>query len=148
MNVSVVVSNRDRDTVMKHKFILFFLLFITCCSTLHVGRLSGTYVSDKQATLEYLKNTGNYTPEHLNRIGKLLGKMKITYNRDNTAVVELNGDISQEKFTVTEVSSGHAVLEYNHCDRYEIKFDDDGYWLSGGIMPPPYMEKFKRIDTQ
>ncbi len=131
---------------MKHKLgFIFLLLFVSSCTTMHDNRLSGTFVSDRQETLKYLKDTGNYTPEHLDRIGKLLGKMKITFNKDSSAIIELDGNISQEKFKIIEVSSDRAVIEYNQCDKYEIIFKDDGYWATGGILSPPYMEKFKKI---
>lgn len=146
MDVSVVMSNRIRCVAMMHILITLFLLTSAMsCSTLYDDRLQGTFVSDKQATLIYLKGTGNYTPEHLDRIGELLGKMKITYNNNNIAVVEFDGGIRQEKFKIIEVSSDHTVIEYNQCDKYKIIFKDDGYWASGGIMPSPYMEKFKKI---
>lgn len=125
--------------------IFFLLLFVASCSTIHDSRLSGVFISDKDATLKYLKDTGRYTPEHLERIGKLLGKMKVTFNKDNSAVVELEGGISREKFKILEVASDRTVIEYNQCDRYEIIYEEDGFWEVGGIMPLPYMEKFKKI---
>lgn len=146
MNVCAEMSNRIKFISIKYKLvILFLLIFVTSCTTLHDDRLLGTYVSDKEATLKYLKDTGNYTNEYLDRIGKLLGKMKITYNKDNIAIVELDGDIRQEDFKIIKVSSDYAVIEYDQSNKYKIIFKDDGYWASGGIMPLPYMEKFKKI---
>lgn len=147
MNAFAKILSRARCTAMKHEImVLVFLFFISGCSTLHDNRLHGKFLSDKQATLKYLEETGKYTPEHLDRLGTLLGKMKITYNKDNSAIIESDGTIRQESFKILELSSDHTVIEYDQCGRYKIIFKGNGYWVSGGIMPPPYMEKFVRLE--
>lgn len=149
MNVFAAMLNRigyiTTLTLCQVVILIVSTIAIMGCSTLHDSRLSGTFVSDKDATIKYLTNTGKYTEEHLSRIGKLLGKMKVTYKENNIAIVEFEGDKRQENFEITNISSDYTIIKYDQCDEYKIIFEKDGYWLSGGIMPPPYMEKFKRV---
>lgn len=145
--VIVSVANKVGRDALKKLYILLFLSLVVSCSIKHENRLSGMYVSDKEATLKYLEDTGNYTAEHLDRIGKLLGQMKINYI-NNFAIIELDGEIHQEKFKIIEVSPNHTIIQYDLGCKYEIFFKGDDYWISGGIMPLPYMEKFKKMKSK
>jgi len=129
----------------ENKIVIILFFLIVSCSVLHDDRLSGVFVSDQQTTLTYLRNTGNYTAEHLSRISQLLGKMQITYKNNNIAIVEFDGKTHQDKFKVIEIFPDYTTIEYDQCSQYKIIFEDDGYWAIGGIMPPPYREKFKKI---
>lgn len=114
-------------------------------------RLYGTYISHKTATLKYLDSTGKYTSDHLKRLGKILGKMRITYRKDNVAIIEYDGQVTEENFKIVEISPNQAVIvteSDSGCLEFKIDFEDDGYWTSGSIGQLPYKEKFKRISAK
>ncbi len=106
------------------------------------------FVFDQNQTLEYLKNTGSYTDEHLKRLSSVLREMKITYNADNIAITEYDGNINKEKFKIIDSFPDSLLIEYGKCDRYKIIFHNNGYWISGGIMPPPYREFYRKLQPK
>jgi hypothetical protein len=113
--------------------LILAIFLVASCSTLNDERLYGTYISDKIATLEYLESTGNYTPDHLDRLGKILGKMRITYRNDNVAIIEYDGQVFEDKFKIVEISSDQIVIvtESNSgYSKFKINFEEDGYWAA------------------
>ena len=111
------------------------------------ARLSGTFVSDKEATLAYLRSTGAYTSGQLEKQGKLLGNFKVTY-RDDSLVTELDGRVGTEPFRVVERTATSVVIETMLLDkprRFTITFTEDGYWLTVVEMRRPYKEKFRKV---
>ena len=109
--------------------------------------LSGTFVSDREATMSYLKSTGAYSPEQLEKIGSVLGKMKVTFAGD-TVVTELDDRTTAERFEVAEQGEGYIVILTNldkEPVRNRIEFVSGGYWLINPSGEKPFREKFRRI---
>ena len=118
------------------------------CAAPHEPRLSGTYISDKEATMEYLRETGQYDEASIQTVGSLLGKMTVTYT-NGVVRSDLNGFVEEEPLKLLESHPTHVVIEGTFLDEptpYTLFFTNDGYWVEGGFMAPPFREKFKRVE--
>jgi len=117
------------------------------CAGERPQELSGTFISDREATMSYLRSTGVYSPEQLEKIGSVMGKMKVTFTGD-TVVTELDDHTTSERFEVAEQGAGHIVILTNldkEPVRNRMEFVSDGYWLINPSGEKPFREKFKRI---
>ena len=123
------------------------LMVSAACAFAQSQELSGTYISDKEATLDYLRSTGVYSPEQLQKIGSVMGRMKVTFNGD-TVMTELDEHKTSEQFKIVERGSGYITILTNldgESVQNRIEFVSDGYWL---VNPPgerPFREKFRRV---
>lgn len=122
------------------------LVIFSPCLAEQPGKLSGTFISEKEATLDYLRSTGAYSEEQIAKIGSVLGKMKVTFAGD-TVMTELDGSRTSEQFRITEEGADHIVILTNLAGEpvsNRIEFSPDGYWL---ITPgdKPFREKFRRL---
>ena len=109
--------------------------------------LSGTFVSDREATMSYLKSTGAYSPEQMEKIGSVVGKMKVAFAGD-TVVTELDDHTISERFEVAEQGEDYIVILTNldkEPVRNRIEFVTDGYWLISPSVEKPFREKFRRV---
>ena len=114
-------------------------------------RLSGTFVSDKAATLAYLEATGEYEAERLQKLGALLGKLEITYH-GRTATTVLDGKTKTEEFKIMDSGPNHVTIETQFGSEEllgkimmvtnRIEFTHDGYWVTSTMMEPSFKEKF------
>jgi len=122
------------------------LMVSAACAFAQSQELSGTFISDKEATLDYLGSTGAYSEEQIAKIGSVLGEMKVTFTGD-TVMTELDGSRTSEQFRVAEEEADHIVILTNLDGEpvsNRIEFSPDGYWL---VMPgdTPFREKFRRL---
>jgi len=123
------------------------LMVSAACAFAQSQELSGTYISDKEATLDYLRSTGVYSPEQLQKIGSVMGRMKVTFNGD-TVMTELDEHKTSEQFKIVEQGAGYITILTNldgESVQNRIEFVSDGYWL---VNPPgerPFREKFRRV---
>ena len=123
------------------------LMVLAACAFAHPQELSGTFISDKEATLDYLRSTGVYSPEQLQKIGSVMGRMKVTFNGD-TVMTELDEHKTSEQFKIVEQGAGYITILTNldgESVQNRIEFVSDGYWL---VNPPgerPFREKFRRV---
>jgi hypothetical protein len=86
------------------KYIFFiFIILITGCSHLqdtteqniYDTRLIGTWKSDKDKTIQWLRENRNLCEEKIARISKIFGKLKITIS-ETTTKSEYDGNIEEE----------------------------------------------------
>gem|GEM_PF-2909286 len=152
-------KNMVGDRIMSRNFIALCLLVLaTGCATSPERRaedpvppdprLAGTFQSDKEATLEYLRSTGAYSAEKLEELGARFGKLRVAYTRNYIRSV-FEGQTNQGPFKIVEVAPQHVLIETtvpprNTPVRYRLTFTADGYWLSGGVLPEGFKEKFAR----
>jgi len=123
------------------------LMVSAACAFAQSQELSGTYISDKEATLDYLRSTGAYSPEQLQKIGSVMGRMKVTFNGD-TVMTELDDHKTSEQFRVAEEEADHIVILTNLDGEpvsNRIEFSPDGYWLVNPPGEKPFREKFRRV---
>ena len=123
------------------------LMASSVCAGEKQQALSGSFISDSEATMAYLSSTGVYSAEQLEKIGSVMGKMKVIFT-GNTVVTEREGDKTSEQFTIAEEGEGYIVI-LTSLDkepvRNRIEFVSDGYWLVHPNGEKPFREKFRRI---
>lgn len=112
------------------------------------NKLIGSWKSDKEATMAYLKNHTTLTPQQLEKVGTALGKMTITFTATN--MIAKSGDwkfespykiISETKDSVTVESKDPNSGKLTQ-DKYE--FDANGIWTVDNRIPG-YKERFGRL---
>ena len=138
---------------MKKIIALLFVVSAFGCVQRGDPRLSGTFVSDKTATLAYLESTGKYDTNHMSKLGALLGKLEITY-RGTKATTVLNGQTETENFRIVDLGTNHVTIETQFGTEEilgeiimitnRIEFTSDGYWVTSPMMDPTFREKFVR----
>ena len=123
------------------------LMVLAACAFAQLQELSGTFISDKEATLDYLRSTGVYSPEQLQKIGSVMGRMKVTFNGD-TVMTELDEHKTSEQFKIVEQGAGYITILTNldgESVQNRIEFVSDGYWLVNPPGEKPFGEKFRRL---
>jgi hypothetical protein len=138
---------------MKQLVILAIMAMVAGCATRGDPRLSGTFISDKAATLAYLESTGAYEPAKLAKLGDLFGKLEVTYDGPCVTVV-LDGFTQTDPFRIADSGPDHVSIETGLGPEEflggevlitnRLDFTGDGYWLSGGALEPPFKEKFRK----
>ena len=126
---------------------------LTGCATRGDPRLSGTFISDKAATVAYLESTGYYKPESLELLRPMFGKLEITYNGLLTTS-SMDGRTNTGEFII--VDSGPTYVTIKSEMGYKeligetiiftnrLEFTDDGYWVMDADRSHPFKEKFIR----
>ncbi len=138
-----------RETMKRYLFIVIWPL-LAGCARKSDPRLSGTFISDKAATMEYLLKIAGNDPKKITayrRLGKYFGRMKITYN-GSCATTEFDGFVDTERIKIIESTDTYIILEsklLGEAVQHKLEFCDDGYWVSGGVLGAPFKEKFKKI---
>lgn len=116
-------------------------------------RLSGTFISDKAATVAYLESTGYYKPESLELLRPMFGKLEITYNGFSMTST-MDGHTNTGVFSIVDSGPSHVtirsemdfgeLIEEPVVFTHRLDFTDDGYWLMEADSEHPFKEKFKR----
>jgi hypothetical protein len=137
------------------KKIIASLIIVSAVGCSHRGdpRLSGTFVSDKSATLAYLESTGEYDTNRLAKLGALFGRLEVTY-QGTKATTLLNGREETEKFRIVDSGTNHVSIETQFGTEEllgkammvtnRIEFSSDGYWVTSPMMKESFREKFVR----
>lgn len=117
---------------------------------LHEPRLLGSWKSDRDATVAYLKTVRECTYSAMDRIRSILGKLTITYDEETLCYVGIDDDftsryrvVAQDEESVTiEVESG----TWPKWQRSTIRFVEDGIWVTTLDQRLWwYREKFVRV---
>jgi len=110
--------------------------------------LIGSWKSDKEATLVYLRKHTSLTPQQLEKVGTSLGKMTITFSSTNMTAKSRDWKfespykiVSETKDSMTVESKDPNSGKLTH-DKYE--FDVNGLWTVDNRIPG-YKERFSRV---
>ena len=123
------------------------------CATRGDPRLSGTFISNKAATVAYLESTGYYKPESLELLRPMFGKLEITYNGFSMTST-MDGHTNTGVFSIVDSGPSHVTIrsemEYGELIGKTIyitnhlEFTSDGYWVMDADQSHPFKEKFIR----
>ena len=117
-------------------------------STLSDTRIIGTFISDKDATMEYLRSSGKFTEEKLNILSGLLGKLIMECDMVN-CVSTMDAYISVEPLRILERTDEYIIVASQMLGEMvtsKLVFTEDGYWHLGNEAPGcHFREKFVRI---
>lgn len=125
-------------------------LIISGCSTIADKRIVGSFISDKEATISYIRTTGKLTEKQLQIYSSILGVW--TIECDGQYVYGKMGSETYDRapFHILEQTNEYAIVEINtngESSRSKLIFAEDGYWLENDSVPPHFREKFKRVKS-
>jgi len=128
---------------------LFICVVLLGCTTIREPRLVGKFISDKNATMAYLEESGKFTDRQLKVYSGLLGKLIIECDGESI-ITTLDDYTETEPLIIVESTDEYVVTEYYVLGEQvnsKVIFTDDGYWVIGGIAGPNYREKFVKLPT-
>ena len=139
---------------MKQLIMLSIIGLLAGCATQGDPRLSGTFISDKAATVAYLESSGYYKPESLELLRPMFGKLEITYN-GLCITATMDGYTNTGKFrivdsgpsyvTITDILGNEELCGASMAFTNRLEFTEDGYWLiEADSGKHPFKEKFIR----
>jgi hypothetical protein len=131
------------------KRIALTVILFTLLLPAHAGseRLIGTWKSNKAATLDYLKTHTKLTPQQLEKVGTVLGKMVFIF--DAQSVTFKSGDWKfVSKYKIVEESKTTIVIESENPDtkkleKTRLEVDANGFWTPDDKIPG-YKERFDK----
>ncbi len=111
-------------------------------------RLIGSYKSNKEVTLAYLKTHTTLSPEQLERVSKFLGKMVVTFDAKTVTEATGAGKFSSP-YTIVEETKDTITIESLDADTKKMsksKFDVDtnGIWAIDERIKG-YKERFDKV---
>lgn len=134
-------------SAMKYILIISIFLAVTGCVSKNDPRIIGTFISDKDTTLNYLEKSGDFDQSELRAFSKMLGRIKIECD-GRLIRTSLDDHSITEHLNVIRQSDDSLILAKKFlCDimHQKVLFTEDGYWLIGDFTRPEYREKFIRI---
>ena len=104
------------------KFLLFtFVILLIGCS--HIQnydkdiymdeRLIGSWKSDKDKTIEWLKENRRFSDEKLKRFGSILGKLNLTIT-ETKIISEYNGSIEEQPLNIIAIGGDTIAVVYKN----------------------------------
>ena len=135
------------------KLILVSLALITFSTQLYAfgQRLIGTWKSNKEATLQYLKTHTKLTPQQLDKLGSVLGKMVIVF--DSEQITEKSGNWKfTTKYTIVEETKDTVTIEAQDpqtkkLTRSKFIVDPTGLWAPDDKISG-YQERFDKVAAE
>jgi hypothetical protein len=136
---------------MKRLFALSCLLLVSLsifAASLRSKTLVGTWKSNKEATLAYLQAHSHLPQDKLDTIGKLLGKMTITFTTTNVTMKMDDWNFSSPYDVVSETRD-FVVIQCNSPSTGKptqdtFNLDGDSIWIRDPRLPG-YKERFDRV---
>jgi hypothetical protein len=112
-------------------------------------KLIGTWKSNKEATLEHLKANTKLTPEQLEKIGTVLGEMKVVVTAEKLTFTHRKWKFVTGYRVIYETPTS-IMIEHQDEKRKLVKstldLDEKGYWSAlGSDKIPGYKERFDKV---
>lgn len=116
---------------MKKCIFLIFMISLFGCSHIQKStdsftydeRLIGTWISDKDRTIEWLKENRRYSDERLERISKIYEKLKLTIS-EKKVVSEYDGNVEEQPSEIIAIEGDtiavRAIDGLSNCPEIRI----------------------------
>lgn len=133
---------------MAKKLYLISLLFLSICCFAGSERLVGTWKSNKQETLAYLKNHTRLTSQQLDMVAQSLGKTTLTFDKTNVTMSSGSWKFISPYKIVSETTNV-IIIESKDPNtqkmaRGRFEFDGNGFWIPDDKILG-YKERFDRL---
>ncbi|MDB6121357.1 MAG: hypothetical protein JWQ71_350 [Pedosphaera sp.] len=132
------------------KFIFSVVLLLGFSLSIHAGnsKLVGTWKSNKAATVDYLKSHTKLTPQQLEKVGSVLGKMVIEFDAEKMTMKSGNWKFVS-KYKIVEESKDGVTIEAEDpgtkkLTKTKFELDNSGFWTPDEKIPG-YKERFDKI---
>ncbi|MFO7606103.1 MAG: hypothetical protein R6W72_07380 [Desulfurivibrionaceae bacterium] len=137
------------------------------------SRLSGTFKSDKEETVKYLKTITKLTEKQLNKHEQIYGHFYYVFDAHKIKTIiepysiqsvfsdgsDFNMDASENEsyFVMNKTNKDKVILfvlatpwwNLKDIDKIEIQFAEDGFWILPepySLSPADFKEKFTRVE--
>jgi hypothetical protein len=114
-------------------------------------RLIGTWRSNKEVTLQYLKTHTKLTQQQFDKVGTVLGKMVIVF--DSERLTEKSGNWKfTTKYTIVEETKDAVTIEAEDpgtkkLTKTKFTLDSTGFWTPDDKIPG-YQERFDKVGKE
>lgn len=130
--------------------VLATLILFACSAPVHASseKLVGTWKSNREVTLGYLKTHTKLTPQQLDRLGSILGKMVIVFDAER--ITEKSGSWKfTTKYKVVEETKDTITIEAadpqtKQSTKTKFTVDATGLWAPDDKVPG-YQERFDKV---
>jgi len=142
---------------MKKYTIFIFLILIVSCGHIqntadqntYDPRLIGIWKSDKERTIEWLRENRNFSEERIERISKIFGKLKLTIT-ETSAISEYEGNVEEQPNDIIAIEGDTIAVRADNgltgCSEIRlIRIEDDNTYSIYQDMFD-IREYFKRIE--
>jgi len=139
----------EKYLVMKN-LILTAVVLVTFSFRVHAAsqRLIGTWKSNREVTLQYLKTHTKLTSQQLDKLAPILGKMVVVF--DSERITEKSGNWKfTTKYTIIEEIKNTVTIEAEDpgtkkLTKTKFTLDASGFWTPDEKIPG-YQERFDKI---
>ena len=111
-------------------------------------RLIGTWKSDKENTLEYLKTHTNLTERQLDLVSQTLGKMAFVFDKTNITIRSSDWKFVSQYTVISETKTSITIQSQDPSTRKltptTLEFDGDCFWSTDDRIPG-YKERFDKV---
>ena len=132
---------------MKKLSFIFLLLFSLSCSGNENNPLIGTWVSDKDKSLQYSKSKNDLTWNQVQALEMILGKLRLKFTRDTTESFYEKpvGNFGYKVLNQTDDYIEVEIASKDAKEKYKYYFDGEYIFLENDsdILPRDY---FRRVE--
>jgi len=103
---------------MKTRIFLILIISIIGCSHIKEStelytydeRLIGTWISDKDKTIKWLRENRKYSDERLERVFKIYGKLKLTISKTKV-ISEYDGNVEEQPIEIIAIEGDTIAIK-------------------------------------
>ena len=128
--------------------ILTFITILIISSKSYGNDLLGTWISEKEKTIDYVVSHSNPTQKQLDAYDEIYGKLLVTFT-DEVVISDLEGFIVKEKYKITKHHDNMITVKLIDSEvDIEIVILDQNHIYQKLDLKPLTREYFKRVNTK
>jgi hypothetical protein len=133
---------------MKKLTSLFLLSILSFSAFAGSEKLMGTWKSNKEVTLAYLKIHTSLTPQQLDMVSQSLGKMTLTFDKTNLTMKTDDWKFVSPYKIISETTNSMTIESKDPntqtLTQSKFEFDGNGFWSPDDSIPG-YKERFDKL---
>lgn len=124
-------------------------------------RLQGTWISDREGTVAWMRQSGRFESAYIERLAPLIGNLKVTY-KGNTAILDsVSGGAARELLFRIVREDGNTVdieavllppegqtVDWSKGYTSRIEIDDGVLWVSQPLDPSGLRERLVKAEPE
>jgi hypothetical protein len=133
---------------MKKLIGIFLLTILSLSAFAGSEKLIGTWKSNKEATLAYLKIHTHLASQQLDLVAQSLGKMTLTFDKTNVTMKTDNWSFVSPYKIISETTNSITIESKDpntqKLTQGQFEFDGNGFWIPDDTIPG-YKERFDKL---
>jgi hypothetical protein len=133
---------------MKKLTSLFLLSILSFSTFAGSEKLMGTWKSNKEVTLAYLKIHTSLTPQQLDMVSQSLGKMTLAFDKTNLTMKTDDWKFVSPYKIISETTNSMTIESKDPntqtLTQSKFEFDGNGFWSPDDSIPG-YKERFDKL---